>query len=77
MVELRKTLENHLDHMIKYLELDTDGRQPEEFRSSVLQQVRDTMAWKDQPLSGKQLDEKIRELSKFMVDALRVNALVS
>lgn len=77
VVKLRKTLDNHLDHMIKYLELDRGGRQPEEFRSSVLQLVRDTMAWKDQPLSGNQLDEKICELSTFMVDSLRAHALIS
>ena len=48
VVELRKKLENHLDHMIRYLELDSSGQHPGEFRSSILERVRDTMPWKEQ-----------------------------
>ena len=77
VVELRKTLDNHLNHMARYLGLDADGRQPEVFRSSVLHRVRDTLAWKEQSLSSQQLDERIQEVSAFMFESLWAHALIS
>jgi len=55
--------------MVKYLELC--AQPPEEVKSLILERVRGTMAWKEQPQTNEQLQAKISELSEFMFDLLR------
>ena len=71
VVSLRRTLDCHLEHMVKYLELDQEGCFPEEFRSDVLGEVKTTMSWKQNPLTVEQLTDKIAELSEFMQRSLK------
>ena len=76
VVGLRRTLDCHLEHMVKYLELDQNGLQPEEFRSAVLSTVKATVAWQSQPLSAKELSDKIKDLSGLMQQTLKQYGLI-
>ena len=68
LVELRRALECHLDHKIEFLEMDVGNRFPDQPRQSVVAIVKDTMAWKHQPLSCEELESKVDELNTSMRD---------
>ena len=76
VVKLRQALDSHLDHMVKYLELDSQGRVPEQFRKSILETAKHTMAWKCQQLTHEDLNLKIDKLSTFMSKGLAQHGLI-
>ena len=73
---LRRMLESRLDHMIKFLELDTSGRLPEPFRAEVLQAVREAMGWQSEPRSASALQQKIEDMDNFMTQALKQHGMM-
>ena len=71
IVQRRQTLDSHLDHMVKFLELDRKHLLPDQFRAGFLEEVRTTMDWKQQSLTAEKLECKIEELSAFMEQSLK------
>lgn len=70
VVELRQTLDCHLDYMIKYVEMGV-GQVTPELRTAIVHAVKETLSWKNQPRSHVEVSVKFEELSEFMVKTLR------
>ena len=68
IVEARRTLDVHLEHMVLFLEQRDAAqlRTKKEIREEVLSMVRATIAWKADPRTGEELQGKIKTLSESM-----------
>ena len=71
LVRQRKTLDTHLEYMVRYLEM-TQGTStvPDVVRNDILKVIQEACAWKKSPRSAEDVSAKITELGSFITETV-------